>query len=279
MEFKSRASYHSAAGFVAKIGNYLALVATYVRFNAKAALEYRAAFVSQMLAMILNDCIWVAFWTTFFARFPVIHGWGSTDVITLWAVCAAGLGIGETVFGNSARLATLIAQGELDSWLLYPRSVLTHIILGKMNATAFGDALFGYGVYLGFAHPDLPHFALFSALTLSVAVVFVGLNILSGSLSFLMGNAAPLADQWRFAMVNFSTYPASLFDGPVRFMLYTVVPAGFVSYLPIEALRTFSLQTAALSLLGSLVFFVVAVVVFYEGLKRYESGNLMLMKG
>jgi ABC-2 type transport system permease protein len=265
--------------FLAKLNNYLSLVGTYVRFNTKAAVEYRAAFASQMLAMILNDCIWVVFWTTFFARFPVVHGWGPTEVITLWAVCAAGLGIGETVFGNSARLASLIAQGELDSWLMYPRAVLTHIILGKMNATAFGDALFGYGVYIGFAHPDLPHFLLFAALTLSVAVVFVGLNILSGSLSFIMGNATPLADQWRFAMVNFSTYPASLFDGPVRFMLYTIVPAGFVSYLPIEALRTFSLYNAGLSLLGSLAFFAISVVVFYEGLKRYESGNLMAMKG
>lgn len=262
-----------------KLTNYFALVGTYVRFNAKAHLEYRAAFFSQMIAMILNDCVWVVFWTTFFERFPVVHGWGATDVITLWAMCAAGLGIGETVFGNSARLATLIAQGELDSWLLYPRAVLTHLILGKMNASAFGDAIFGYGVYIAFVHPDAPHMVLFTALTLSVAVVFIGLNILSGSLSFIMGNAAPLADQWRFAMVNFSTYPASLFDGPVRFLLYTVVPAGFVSYLPIEALRTFSMEQAALSLLGSVVFFLVGVVAFYEGLKRYESGNLMAMKG
>lgn len=262
-----------------KLLNYLSLVATYVRFNAKAHLEYRAAFLSQMLAMILNDCIWVVFWTTFFARFPVVHGWGAPEVITLWAICAAGLGIGETIFGNSGRLAVLIAQGELDSWLLYPRSLLTHLILGKMNATAFGDAIFGYAVYIGFVHPDAPHLVLFTALTLSVAIVFVGLNILSGSLSFIMGNAAPLADQWRFAMVNFSTYPASLFDGPVRFLLYTVVPAGFVSYLPIEALRKFSVTDAALSLLGSITFALVAVFIFYEGLKRYESGNLMSMKG
>jgi ABC-2 type transport system permease protein len=262
-----------------KFLNYLSLVGVYVRFNLKAHLEYRAAFLSQMIAMILNDCVWLAFWTTFFARFPIIHGWGASDVVTLWAICAAGLGIGETVFGNSGRLAQLIAQGELDSWLLYPRSLLSHLILGKMNASALGDALFGYGVYIGFVHPDAPHMVLFAALTLSVAVVFVGLNILSGSLSFIMGNAQPLADQWRFAMVNFSTYPASLFDGPVRFILYTLVPAGFVSYLPIEALRTFSLTNAALSLLGSLAFALVSVVVFYEGLKRYESGNLMSMKG
>jgi ABC-2 type transport system permease protein len=262
-----------------KIANYLALVVTYVQFNLKSHLEYRGAFLSQMLAMALNDCIWVTFWVSFFTRFPVIHGWGATDVITLWAICAAGLGIAETICGNSPRMPLLIAQGELDSWLLYPRAVLSHLIIGKMNAIAMGDTLFGYGAYIFFVRPDAPHLVLFIALTLSVAILFVGVNILSGCLSFLMGNAQPLADQWKFAMINFSTYPASLFDGPVRFLLYTVVPAGFVSYLPIEALRTFSLETAALSLLGSVTFTAISVFAFYEGLKRYESGNLMSMKG
>jgi len=262
-----------------KLMNYLLLAWTYVQFNLKAHLEYRAAFVSQMLAMILNDCVWVLFWTTFFARFPIVHGWGAPDVITLWAICAAGLGIAETVYGNSGRLAQLIAQGELDSWLLYPRALLPHLILGKMNASAFGDAVFGYAVYILFVHPDAPHMVMFAALTLSVAVVFVGLNIASGSLSFIMGNAQPLADQWRFAMVNFSTYPASLFDGPIRFLLYTVVPAGFVSFLPIQALHDLSIREAGLSLLGSLAFTAVATFLFYEGLRRYESGNLMTMKG
>lgn len=262
-----------------KLINYLALALVYMRFNLKAHLEYRAAFFSQMLAMILNDCVWVFFWTMFFTRFPVIHGWGAADVITLWAIAAAGFGIAETVCGNTGQLAALIARGELDAWLLYPRALLAHLVLGKMNATAFGDAVFGYVVYIAFVHPDLQHMLLFTALTFSVALAFVGMNILAGSLSFYVGNAQALADQWRFAMITFSTYPASLFDGPVRLILYTLIPAAFVSYLPIEALHNFSLVEAGLSLLGSIGVTLVAVAVFYHGLRRYESGNLLVMKG
>lgn len=259
--------------------NYLGLASAYVQLNLKAHLEYRAAFLSQMFAMILNDCVWVVFWTLFFTRFPIIHGWGAADVITLWAIAAAGFGIAETLCGNTAQLAALIARGELDAWLLYPRALLSHLILGKMNATAFGDAVFGYVVYVAFVHPDLGHFALFTALTLSVALAFVGINILAGSLGFYIGNAQALADQWRFAMITFSTYPANLFDGPVRLLLYTLIPAAFVSYLPIEALHQFSLWQAGLSLLGSIAVTTVAVLFFYQGLRRYESGNLMSMRG
>ncbi len=264
---------------LAKVWNYLGLALTYLRFNFKTHLEYRAAFISQILAMILNDCVWVLFWTQFFERFPVMHGWGATEVITMWAIAAAGIGIADTLCGNAAQLAALIARGDLDAWLLYPRRLLPHIVLGKMNASAFGDTLFGYAIYIAFVHPDLQHFLLFSALTVSVAFLFIGFNILVGSLGFFLGNAQSLAEHLRFALVTFSTYPAGLFDGPIRFLLYTLIPAAFVSYLPIEALKEMSLGVAALSLAGSIALTAVAALVFNYGLKHYESGNLLIMKG
>jgi hypothetical protein len=52
-----------------------------------------------------------------------------------------------------------------------------------------------------------------------------------------------------------------------------------VSFLPIQALHDLSIREAALSLAGSVAFTAVATFIFYEGLRRYESGNLMTMKG
>src|SRR5262245_25096321 len=123
-----------------KLLNYLSLAVAYLRFNVKAQLEYRTAFASQAIAMFVNDCFWLAYFVMFFDRFPVIRGWGAADVATLWAVTAAGFGIGHCLFGNSLSIARIIANGELDTWLLYPRALLPHIVLGRMNASAFGDA-------------------------------------------------------------------------------------------------------------------------------------------
>lgn len=259
--------------------NYLGLAGAYVRLNLRAQLEYRGAFIAQVAAMFLNDGVWVVFWALFFTRFPVLRGWAITDVITVWAIAAAGFGLAHAIYGNVLTLAGLIAQGQLDAWMLYPRALLPHLLLGRMNASAWGDVLFGYAVYLGFVRPDLPHLLLFIALSLSTSVVFVGFGVLTGSLSFFLGNAASLAEQWRFAMLTFSTYPAVLFDGAIKLLLYTLIPAGFVSYLPIEALRTMSLGTAGLALAGALAILAVGVAVFYLGLRRYESGNLMEMRG
>jgi ABC-2 type transport system permease protein len=264
---------------LSKIRNYLGLATAYTRLNLNAQLEYRGAFISQVAAMFLNDGVWVIFWVLFFTRFPVLRGWAVGDVITIWALATSGFGLSFAIYGNMLYLATLIAQGQLDVWMLYPRALLPHMLLGKMNATAWGDALFGYTVYFAFVRPDLTHALLFVGLSLSVALLFIGFGVLAGSLSFFLGNATGLSEQWRIAMLTFSTYPAILFEGAVKIVLFTLIPAGFVTYLPIQALRDLSLRDAALALGGALAMLVVGIAVFYLGLRRYESGNLMEMRG
>ena len=259
--------------------NYCGLAFAYFRINLNAQLEYRAAFFSEAMAMFINDAFWVVFWMVFFARFPVLRGWTLEDILTVWAIASAGFGIANAVMGNGWNLATIIANGQLDMWMLHPRAVLPHLLLGKTIATAWGDAVFGYVVYLAFVRPDPARFALFVALSISVAALFVGFSVASASLSFYVGNAGALAEQWRMAMLTFSTYPQTLFDGVVKVVLFTAVPAAFASYLPVLALRSLSLWDAVLAMIGSAAVVLIGVVMFYIGLRRYESGNLISMHG
>ncbi|MBY0357936.1 MAG: ABC-2 family transporter protein [Candidatus Obscuribacterales bacterium] len=261
-----------------KLQSYFRLAGAYTVVGFKANLEYRGAFLSQMIAMFLNDSVWLVFWIIFFTRFPILKGWNVNDVITLWAVSAAGFGMAHACFGNAISLAGLITRGQLDNWLIYPRALLPHLLLGKVTATEWGDILFGYSAYLLLVHPSLSDFALFVFLTFAVAVLFLGFSILSGSLAFWLGNAENVCDQWRFAMITFSTYPASLFDGQAKLFLYTIIPAGFCSYFPVQALKENSLLYASYSMLGALAVFVLGVVAFYIGLRRYESGNMLEMR-
>jgi ABC-2 type transport system permease protein len=261
-----------------RLRSYAALAVAYTRLNLNAQLEYRGGFVSQVVAMFVNNCVWVVFWGLFFTRFPVLRGWDVRDVMTVWALAAAGFGLAHAVYGNALQLANLIAQGQLDVWMLYPRALVPHMLLGRMSATAWGDALFGYGAYVALVRPDLAHLGLFVTLSLSAAALFVGFSVLSGSLGFFLGNSATLTEQWRMAMITLSTDPATLFSGTVKLLLYTIVPAGFVTHLPIVALRELSLADAALATAGSLGFLALSAGVFYHGLRRYESGNLLTMR-
>jgi ABC-2 type transport system permease protein len=262
-----------------KLYNWLALAASYVNLNLRSHLEYRGAFFSQVVAMIINDALWLIFWSLFFKRFPVLHGWDFKDVITVWGVTAAGYGLATALCGNALSLPTLVLRGQLDSWLLYPRALLPHLVLGKMSATSWGDAIFGYCVYIAFVQPDLEHFLLFGLFTLTTTVLLIGFFVLTGSLSFVIGNAESITEQWRFSLITFSTYPATLFHGSVKLLLYSFIPAGFVSYMPAEALKTSSVTLTLVTIFGALSMLGLGFVAFYAGLRRYESGNLMELKG
>ncbi|MBN3893180.1 MAG: hypothetical protein HWQ43_30020 [Nostoc sp. JL31] len=65
----------------------------------------------------------------------------------------------------------------------------------------------------------------------------------------------------------------------MKLLLYRLIPAGFVTYLPIEALRSLSLIDTVLAVAGSTTVLLVGTGVFYHGLRRYFSGNLMQMRG
>jgi ABC-2 type transport system permease protein len=269
--------WHS--GLCGRLLNFLRLAGVYVGFNFKSQIEYRSAFISQVAAMLINDCFWLAFWLFFFQRFPVLGGWNCKDVVVMWAIVAAGYGVAHGIAGNAGNIAGIIVKGQLDIWLVYPRAVLPHLLFGRMQVSAWGDVLFGVLVYVLMAEPTLQSLALFLFLVLSAAILFVGFDVLVGSLGFFVGNAEGLSEQLRFALVTFSTYPPSVFDGGAKLVLFTLIPAGFCSYLPVEALKHHSIEYALLSFAGSLLVLFAGVAAFYLGLRRYESGSLMEMRG
>ncbi len=256
----------------------LRFIRAYTVANVQAAMEYRVSFWMQILTMVANDSLWLFFWWTYFHQFPLVHDWQVTDIVVLWSVAACGFGISMGFFGNGPRLAALIMNGSLDAYLGMPRYVLLHVCVSASDPTAWGDIVFAVGAYLLFLHPDLLHLGLFVVMALMVALIFTSFVVIFGSLAFFVGNTETLAQQLLGTLVTFSTYPMNLFNGVVRLLLFTVVPAGFVSFVPLQLLHQFSWL-----LLGALAGFTTLIVaiaagLFHLGLKRYESGNLMGMQ-
>src|ERR1700724_1704243 len=153
-------------------GRTLRFIGVYLIANLQAAMEYRAAFVVQVLSMAANDCLWLFFWWTYFKQFPLVHGWQNTDIVVIWAISACGFGIGMSVFGNAPRLATLIMNGGLDAYLGMPRAALLHVCISATDPTAGGDVLFAVGAFLIVLHPGVLQFCLFVLLACMVALIF-----------------------------------------------------------------------------------------------------------
>lgn len=245
------------------------------KLNLAGAMEFRLSFLLTAGMMIINNVVWIVFWGIYFSRFHVLNGWGLQDVMMLWAIAAGGFGVMATFFGNASRISNLIATGQLDIYLTQPKPVLLHVLISRMSVSAIGDVLFGLMIYVAFGDKSglgLLKFAL--AMVLST-LIFCFFTVIVNCLAFWLGNTEGLSFQLYNALLTFTTYPTSIFKGLGKVVLFTVLPAGFISYLPIGLLREIDLPFLLAAVGITLILCIGAISLFYGGLRRYSSGNMM----
>ncbi len=246
--------------------------------NLLAAMEYRAAFISQVAGMMLNNAVYFIFWIVFFGRFQQVRGWGLNEMLLLFGVVAAGFGLGVYLFGNALTLADVIANGELDYYLSLPRPVLLHVLASRSRVSGLGDLTYGLLSFAAAGHWAPDAIARFAAGTLLSMVVFLSFLVLVQSLSFWLGNSTLLTTQALNAIMTFSLYPINLFDGTAKFLLFTIIPAAFIGAVPAEFVRAFAWSKLAQLLGATLVLLGLAVGLFHRGLRRYESGSAIQVR-
>jgi len=246
-----------------------------VGVNLKANLALRGAFLLQSGFMLLNNALFFVTWWILLARFEHIRGWQLPDVACLYAVAAGGVGMAVVLTGGVRDIARKACDGELDVQLTRPKSVLLAVSTARMDASGFGDCASSL-LFLVVAS-DLGWSALPWALLamLCAGVGFAACAVLYQSSAFWFGRTESLARSlWEFTL-SFSMYPPTLFDGSLRVVLFTLLPAGVVSFLPVEVVRNPSWTTVGAAVASVVVYAGLAGMVFHTGLRRYESGNRM----
>ena len=259
----------------------LRLLGRYFRVNLAANTAYPIPFAIQVVAMAANNAMFIAFWAILFEAIGApIGGSTITDVMFLWAVAAAGFGLGAMVCGNSAHLSRIIYQGDLDVYLTQPKPVLPNLLASRMSVSSWGDLLYGLGLF-AVSQPLTPgSIGLFLLFVLLAAGVLVAVRVLYHSLTFLLGNAEDLAGLGSEQIITFSLYPGTIFDAPVvAVILHTLIPAALVAHLPADLFRAVARGTGldwgllAVIIGGDAALIAASCAVFALGLRRYESGN------
>jgi ABC-2 type transport system permease protein len=236
-------------------------------------MEYRAAFLTQVAGMMLNNAFYFAFWVLFFDRFREVKGWQLPDMMLLFGIVACGFGLTAYLFGNAFRLSEVVAGGRLDYFLALPRPVLPHALASRSIASGLGDLTYGTVSFLLAGSLSAEAVARFAVATFLSAVVLLSFLVLVQSLAFWLGNTTLFGRQMINAMVTFAIYPITLFDGSAKLVLFTLVPAAFVGAVPAELVRSFHWSGLVQLAAAAAVFLALAVTAFHRGLRRYESGS------
>jgi ABC-2 type transport system permease protein len=236
-------------------------------------MEYRAAFIAQVLGMMLNNGFYFIFWVIFFNQFGEVRGWMLNDMFLVFGITATSFGLTASLFGNAFSLSEVIAAGRLDYYLSMPRPVLLHTLASRSIASGLGDMTYGIISFLLSGYFTWPGLVRFLSGVLLASLVFLSFLIIVHSLTFWLGHAGALASLLMNAILTFALYPISLFDGPAKFVLFTIIPAALMGSVPASLVRNLTVQNMVGLMAGALLVLSLGILVFHLGLKRYESGS------
>jgi len=245
-----------------------------VRYNIMREMTNKAAFTTNVLFMMLNNSTFIIQWAVLFHLKKEIGGYGMKEIILLWALAASSYGFAHIFFHKAFSLSDLITEGKLDAFLVQPKSVLLSVISSSTSPPAMGDLLYGF-VLIFFTGITPLKFMLFTLFTITGGLLYSAFAVITGSISFWITRGDLIAMNLTNTMVNFSTYPDGIFKGLIKVLVYTLIPIGFYIYLPVSILLHLNLIYLGLVFLVTVIIINIAFAVFYKGLKRYSSGNLM----
>lgn len=247
--------------------------------NLASSFALRTTFWLQAGLMALNNLMFFCFWWVLFTRFENIRGWAVGDVALLFGVAATGYGLCAVLFGGVHDLSRQIDDGELDVLLTQPKSVMLQALASRTRPDGFGDIVSGLALVAMSGAIDLQTIWLVPIAVLASAIAMVASWTLMHSLAFWFGKNQTTVRMLADMTLTFSVYPPMLFGPTMKIVLFTIIPAGFVSYLPVAMLRGPSFTTFAAALGGAALYATLAVWIFRRGLRRYASGNRFGVRG
>lgn len=257
-----------------EVKNQIKVMILSIKYSLAREMLNKVTFFSNIIFMILNNASFIIQWLIIYSIKDSIGGYEFKDVLLLWGLAASTYGISRFLFNDAFKLPELINSGSLDVYLVQPKNVLLSAITANTNVSALGDIIYGF-IMLFVSGFTFQKFILFTLFTITGAFIITSISIIFSSLSFYFNKSDILADTINSLMINFATYPGTIFKGITKLLLYTIIPVGIVNYIPIELMKVFDIKLCLLLIIMSIISVILAFISFNNGLKRYSSTNLM----
>lgn len=260
-----------------EVKNQIKVTILSIKYATMREMLNKASFFTNVLFMILNDASFILQWIILYSLKDNVGGYTLNQVMILWGLAASTYGFSHFFFAKATSLSDIITNGKLDAYLVQPKNVLISAITSDVSPSAIGDM--AYGIIMLFASGiTISKFFLFILFTITGGMIVTSMAVILGSLSFWISRADMIADTGNGLMINFSTHPDGIFKGITRVLFFTIIPVGIANYVPIWIITKFNFGLTIVVLSATFFIVFIAFFMFYRGLKRYCSSNLMIAK-
>jgi ABC-2 type transport system permease protein len=259
---------------------YVHIFFHYVAQYMKTRLQYRADLFVEVISDLLFQAVNLIFILVVFGHTNFLSGWNREEIIFIYGFFLVPYAVFTSFFNIWDFNERYIVKGELDRILTRPVHSLFQVILERMEleslfGTITGIAVMAYaGSLLGLElHWYDP--LLFLIFVLGGVLVYAGIFIMLACVSF-WADARTSIMPMMYNIGNYGRYPVDIYNKIIRFVLTWILPFAFVGVYPSayflgkEEWYIYAFLTPFIGI----IFFVAAVLLWNEGVKRYRgAGN------
>lgn len=253
--------------------SYLNLWQYIFKLNLKTAFLSKSDALVSVLMMLINNLAFAFMWWIIFNKQGSINGWQFSQMLLTLAIMNNAFAIYATLARGVLFLPEYISNGNLDNYINTPRNSLFMVSTAASCFSNWGDYPAAFIFYFMSGIVSWQTFAIFIFCSMTGAVLLYSFRLLVSCLAFWSRGTERLADNIFMAFITFAMQPASIFTGWYHVFFLNIIPAGLISYYPIELLKEFSWQTLFCLLLGVAGFFLLAIFAFSRGLRQYSAGS------
>ena len=245
-----------------------------VKYNIMREMLNPVTFITNVTFMILNNASFIVQWIILYSIKDSIGGYSFSQVMLLWALSAITYGISHLLFNNAYKMSDLITNGKLDSYIVQPKNILLNVITSSTSISALGDIIYGI-IVAALVGLNISGWLLFILFSISGSIILTNIAIISGTTSFYITKGDMIQQNMNSMATHFSTYPEGIFNTTVKTIFYTLLPIGYIVFLPIKVISEFNIIYTLIVISITILTTTLAFLLFNRGLKKYSSSNLM----
>ncbi|MCK8059335.1 MULTISPECIES: ABC transporter permease [unclassified Fusibacter] len=246
-------------------------------------MQYPLSFFMSAWGSFLASFIDVIGLYIIFERFSMIDGWKLPEICLLYGLLHMSFSVVEAVARGFDMFGNLIRTGQLDRFLVRPRSIILQVLGSEFKAANIGRFLqgaipFAYAVTsLGIV--KLGQWGLLSMGILNAMIVYFALLLVQATFSFWAVESLEVMNAFTYGGLQMGQFPLSIYEKWFATFFTYIVPIAMTVYFPVllvlnkvgdsyfgvaKPLAMVSTPFCILFLIGSLLF-------FRFGLSQYKS--------
>jgi ABC-2 type transport system permease protein len=210
-----------------------------ISIQLRSQLQYRASFLSDILATGLTTFLWFISLALIFEKFEHLGGWTLGEVAFLYGLVEMAFGTMDMIFSgfDPSSFGWHVRRGTFDQILLRPANLTVQVLGSQFLIRRIGRILQG-AVILGIAlsllevNWTLGKLVYLPIVFIGLVAFFGGLFIIGSTITFWTIQPIEVINIFTYGGSEMMSYPMHIYQRWMRSFFTYVIPAIFLNYLP-----------------------------------------------